>query len=286
MIRWTTAGPAGDHCGIQFVLRSNMSPTTDTGTLKRGVLLLKLLATAGPRGLPLTEIAARAGLPHPSVHRVLQQLGTERLVDRHPELRRYRLGPLAFELGIAGSTMYDIRDLCEPSMQALAKATEDTIYLIMRSGFDAVCMHRHEGSFPIRALVLEVGSRRPLGVGAGGLAILAALGDEERAEVIERVAPSLPPFGRLDADAVTQACAATGKRGYAVIEGTINLGVTAIGHPFRDSMGQAIGALSVAALAQRMTATHIRTIVGLLKTACTDVERRLRARRRAGWQAG
>ena len=33
-----------------------------------------------------------------------------------------------------------------------------------------------------------------------------------------------------------------------IAEGTINLGVTAVGHPFRDGMGQAIGALSVAAL--------------------------------------
>ncbi len=263
-----------------------MPATTEAGSLKRGVQLLKLLATAGPRGLPLTEIAARAGLPHPSVHRVLLQLGAERLVDRHPELRRYRLGPLAFELGMAGSTMYDIRDLCEPAMAALAQATEDTVYLVLRSGFDAVCMHRHEGSFPIRTLVLEVGSRRPLGVGAGGLAILSALGEEERGEVLARVAPGLAQFDRLTPEAVADACAATRKRGAALIQGTINLGVTAVGHAFHDGMGQAIGALSVAALAQRMTAARIRAITGLLGTACGEVEQRLRARKRAGWQAG
>ena len=262
-----------------------MSSTTDAGSLKRGVLLLKLLATAGPRGLSLTEIAVRAALPHPSVHRVLQQLSAERLVDRHPELKRYRLGPLAFELGVAGSTMYDMRDLCEPSMDTLAKATEDTIYLVLRSGFDAVCMHRREGSFPIRTLVLEVGSRRPIGVGAGGLAILAAIGDEERAEVIERVASGLGAF-QLDPAALIQACTATRERGVAVIQGTINFGVTAIGSPFRDTMGQAVGALSVAAMSQRMTTPRVRTIAGLLRTACADVEQRLRALRRAGWLSG
>ncbi len=259
---------------------------SDTGSLKRGIALLKLLATAGPRGLALTEIAARTDLPHPSVHRVLQQLSAERLVDRQPELRRWRLGPLAFELGVAGSTMYDIRDLCDPSMDALAHETEETVYLVVRSGFDAVCLHRREGSFPIRALVLEVGSRRPLGVGAGGLAILAAIGEEERAEIIERVAPGLAPFGHLSAEALAQACAKTSERGCAVVEGTINFGVTAVGWPFRNPMGQAIGALSVAAMSQRMTPVHIHTVTNLLRTACSDVERRLRARRRAGWQAG
>lgn len=258
----------------------------EAGSLKRGVALLKLLATAGPRGLSLTEIAARAELPHPSVHRLLQQLSAERLVDRQPEWKRWRLGPLAFELGIAGSTMYDIRDLCDPSMDALAHATEDTVYLVARSGFDAVCLHRREGSFPIRTLILEVGSRHPLGVGAGGLAILASIGEEERAEVIARVASGLSSFGHLTAEGVAKACAATQKHGAALIEGTINLGVSAIGLPFRDTMGQAVGALSVAAMSQRMTAARIRTITELLRTACADVELRLRARRRAGWLAG
>lgn len=263
-----------------------MASNSNAGSLKRGVQILKLLATAGSRGLPLTEIANHAGLPHPSAHRVLKQLGAERLVDRHPELRRYRLGPMAFELGVAGSTMYDIRDLCDPTMSALARETEDTVYLVLRSGFDAVCMHRLEGSFPIRTLVLEVGSRRPLGVGAGGLAILAALGDEERGEVIQRVVPALKKPIRVTGEHLRAACAAARERGVAVIEGTINPGVTAVGHAFHDAMGQVVGALSVAALSQRMSETRILAIAGLLRTACREVEKRHRARRRGGWLAG
>lgn len=241
-------------------LSSNRTSTaaTDAGSLKRGVMLLKLLATAGPRGLPLTEIAARTGLPHPSVHRVLLQLSAERLVDRHDELRRWRLGPLAFELGVAGSSMYDIRDLCEPAMARLSQETGDTVYLVIRSGFEAVCMHRLEGSFPIRALVLEVGSRRPLGVGAGGLAVLAAIEEQERIEIARRVAPALPAFGKLTEAALLQACVRTRESGVAVIHNRVNLGVTAVGAHFCDSMGQPIGAVSVAALTQRMTPDRVR----------------------------
>ena len=171
-------------------------------------------------------------------------------------------------------------------MQALAEATEDTVYLVIRSGFDAVCMHRIEGSFPIRTLVLEVGSRRPLGVGAGGLAILAAIGQQEQEDVIERVAPQLGAFGHLTAESASEACAAARARGAAVIEGTINLGVVAVGHSFRDAMGQAVGALSVAALSQRMTNPRIQTIAQQLREACGEVERCLRSQRRLGWAAG
>ncbi|HSV47846.1 MAG TPA: IclR family transcriptional regulator [Ramlibacter sp.] len=263
-----------------------MTSVPDAGSLKRGVLLLKLLATAGSRGLPLTDLAGKSALPHPSVHRVLKQLTAERLVEHNPESRRYRLGPLTFELGLAGSTMFDIRDLCEPSMKTLAAFTADTVYLVERSGFDAVCVHRLEGSFPIRTLVLDVGSRRPLGVGAGGLAVLAAIEEEERGEIIERVAPSLGAFGGLTAQALARACESTRDAGASVIKSTINLGVTAVGVAFRDPMGQPLGALSVAALSQRMSKQRTQEISVALKSACKEVEQRLRAHKRGAWHAG
>lgn len=263
-----------------FVRLTNMkNEASDAGSLRRGVVLLKLLATAGVRGLALTELASRAGIPHPTAHRILRQLIAENLAAHNAETRRYKLGPLAFELGVAGSTMYDIRDLCQSEMDTLVETTGDTTYLVVRSGFDAVCMHRREGSFPIRALVLEVGSRRPLGVGAGGLAILAAIEADERAEIIERVAPMLPDFGNLDAAALAAACDQTNREGIAIIHNRVSLGVTAIGLPFRDSLGQAIGALSVAAMSQRMAAARIDRIGKHLQKAVAAVERRLTARR-------
>ncbi len=255
-----------------------MKTVSDAGSLKRGVVLLKLLATAGARGLGLSDLAAKSQLPHPSVHRLLGQLAAERLAIHNSETRRYKLGPLAFELGVAGSTMHDIRDLCEPAMNALASETGDTIYLVVRSGFDAVCMHRREGEFPIRALVLEVGSRRPLGVGAGGLAILSAIGDEERAEIIARVAPSLPAFGKLTASDLARACEQSREAGAAVIQNRVSLGVRAVGVAFKDSMGQAIGALSVAALTQRLNQRRTHQVAGMLQDASRAVETLMRKR--------
>jgi DNA-binding IclR family transcriptional regulator len=258
--------------------------SSDAGSLKRGVLLLKLLATAGQRGLGLTELASKSQVPHPSVHRVLAQLLEERLVDHDGESRRYRLGPLAFELGVAGSTLYDIRDLCESEMARLAGETGDTVYLVVRSGFDAVCMHRREGEFPIRALLLDVGSRRPLGVGAGGLAILSAIADDERQQIIERVAPALPAFGQLTAQGLAEACRQTHETGAAVIQNRVSLGVKAVGLAFRDSMGHAVGALSVAALTQRLNARRTQHMIDLLRQATRTVEAQMhgRAQRRPG----
>ena len=130
----------------EFVDRTGAG--AEVGTLLRGAQVLKVLAAAGHFGLALSELSARTGFPRPSVHRVLQQLLDERLVARHAVLRRYRLGPLAFELGQASTALYgDLRDLCDSTLQDLAAQTGDTTYLVLRSGFEAVCIHRHEGFF-------------------------------------------------------------------------------------------------------------------------------------------
>lgn len=249
---------------------------SDAGSLKRGVVLLKLLATAGRRGMALTDLAAKAQLPHPSVHRILNQLVIERLAERHADSKRYTLGPLAFEIGVASSTLYDIRDVCEAAMNELANTTGDTVYLVVRSGFDAVCMHRREGEYPVRALVLEVGSRRPLGVGAGGLAILSAMERDERDEVIRRVAPSLASFGDLTAETLEAACLEAASFGAAVIQNRVTLGIKAVGAPFRNSVGQPTGALSVAALNHRLDTRRVDVVSKLLRAAVVEVEQQIR----------
>jgi DNA-binding IclR family transcriptional regulator len=272
--------PASDQAPI---------PTApDAGSLKRGVQILKVLAAVGPRGWALTEISARGGLPHPSAYRVLRQLLEDRLVARNEDTKRYRLGPLAFELGIACSTMYgDLRDLCSGQMDKLATETGDTSFLVVRSGFDAVCMHRREGEYPIRALILDVGGRRPLGVGAGGLALLSAINDEERHQIIERVGPKLSQYGGLTIGDLERACVQTQEaHGTAVIHDTLNLGVSAVGRAFFDALGQPVGALSVTALSHRMTIERVERISQLIDDACKRVQRHMNRRHLNGWSTG
>ncbi len=266
--------------------RSVMSSLSNAGSLKRGVLLLRIMATAGARGMSLTEIAVESSLPHSSVHRLLKQLMAERFVEYESEARRYRIGPLTFELGLAGSTIFDIRDLCEPAMRVVAETTEDTVYLMIRSGFDVVCVHRQEGAFPIRALVLEVGSRRPLGVGAAGLAILSMIEEAERLAIIDRISKNLSGFSGLTPDVLTQDCERARVLGAGFIRNTLSLGVSAVGVAFRDLLRQPIGAFSVAAVSQRMSTSRMKTIAADLRSACDDVEKRLRARKRGAWCTG
>jgi DNA-binding IclR family transcriptional regulator len=67
--------------------------------------------------------------------------------------------------------------------------------------------------------------------------------------------------------------------GAAVIQNRVSLGVKAVGVPFRDSMGQAVGALSVAALSQRLSQRRIEQVAEMLRSATQSVEVLLRKRK-------
>lgn len=145
------------------------------------------------------EIAATSGLPQSTCFRMLHRLEAEGLVDRDAHTRKYYLGPLLYELGLLARPRYRLSELCDSALQKLAEVTQDTIYLSERSGLEAVCTHRALGDYPIKSLALDVGIRRPLGVGAGGLAILCALPPDEAESIIDANAPKYEKYGFVTA---------------------------------------------------------------------------------------
>ncbi|WP_454674926.1 IclR family transcriptional regulator [Achromobacter pestifer] len=234
---------------------------SEPGVIERSVQLLKLMATSGRRGLALTELANATALAHSTVHRLLQQLIQERLVVQRETGKRYILGQLTFELGLAAATSFDLRERCRAAMQYLAEELGDTVYLSVRSGIESVCQAREEGPSPIRVNTLSIGSRRPLGLGAGGLAILSYLPPCEFEEVLTQVAPSAQAESGLTEDQLRNAVEITRRQGYAFIRNRVTLGVTAVGVPIFDSLDRPIAAISIAAIDERMRPERLSLLV-------------------------
>ena len=78
-----------------------MQSASGAQTVERAFQVLRLIARRGVTGMPLTEVAAGIGLPHPTAHRLLKALIHERAVFQDPATRRYKVGPAAFELSLA-----------------------------------------------------------------------------------------------------------------------------------------------------------------------------------------
>src|SRR3546814_18638585 len=75
-----------------------------------------------------------------------QCLAAEDLLAYDADARRYSFGRLAYDIGMAAAERLDLAQLCRPALARIADDTGDTVFLMVRSGDDAVCADRAIGS--------------------------------------------------------------------------------------------------------------------------------------------
>lgn len=238
-------------------------PPSGTQSIARVVGMLRVVASRGRHGMRLGDITAASGLPSSTCFRMLQRLEAEGMIERHPVTRKYALGPLLYELGLLARPRFHLAERCEDTLAALAARTQDTVYLSERRGLEAICSSRALGDYPIKALTLDVGIRRPLGIGAGGLAILCAMPAAEADEIIEAHAQRYPKLSTLTAERVHAAVHEGRSRGYAFLDGAVYPGTAAVGVAFPAHAP--IAAISVAAVSSRLDESRRRQVAADLR---------------------
>lgn len=239
---------------------------------------MRILAAAGSEGRRLVDLQRETGLTKPTVHRILDSLRSQDFVEQVEDSRRYRLGKELAVLGwSAGRTVYDLKELAAEEMAAVASKTGDTSFLALRSGHEAVCIDRQTGSYPVKAFTVEVGTRRPLGIGATGVALLAAL-DPEQAELVnDTIRAQLSRFPNASLRQIREAVAQARRDGYALSEGLMLKGVSGLAVTISDGHGHPVAAIGTAAISDRMTSKRIPEIVRILKTHANRIEQRIAA---------
>jgi DNA-binding IclR family transcriptional regulator len=235
------------------------------GALQRAFTIIRALAHAPTEGARVTRIAKEAGLTQATAHRILQSLADEGVVEQDSQSKLYRLGIDFFALAAQASNPSGLRTLCRPAMLRLCASLGDTIFLLVRSGFDAVCLDMCEGPFPIRSFTGDIGGRVALGVGQGSLAILAFLPEAEREEIIQFNVPRLRGYGVLDEVYLRTEIQRVRQLGYAGSNSGVLDGMAGVAVPILDRSGVAVAALSVGTLASRLTPDRMPTVVELLK---------------------
>lgn len=185
-------------------------------TVDRALGLLRLIAAGPADGLRLSDLSQQSGLDPATTHRLLTSLLRNGFADQDASTRRYLLGLEVYSLAAAASNRYDLVAMARGALHRLSAATGDTAMLCLRSGLDLVCVDVESGSFPIRTLPMDLGSRRPIGAGASGIAVLAALPDFEQARVLERNRARLSEVPGQDPARLRAAVAACHAAGYAL----------------------------------------------------------------------
>lgn len=222
-------------------------------SVDRALGLLSLIGREPADGLPLGEIVSGSGLNKPTTRRLLMALMRAGLVEQEPQTRRYCLGEEAFVLGVLAARRHGLLELAMDSLRRLSGETQDTSFLTVRRETYAICLHREEGTYPVRTHALQAGDQHPLGVGAGSLAMLAALPDDDVDRIIAaNEAMLLARYPGFAPDALRADIAATRERGFSLNPGRLVASSWGIGLAFRYPDGRVAGALSIAAIDSRM----------------------------------
>jgi|694.fasta_scaffold93799_4 DNA-binding IclR family transcriptional regulator len=240
-----------------------------SGALRRGLQILALLHRNHPASLSIQDISSQSGLPRPTVYRLLEALIDEGCATRCQQSGNFEYIGLGSRLPLQPLQHKNL-EVVMTRMKNIAQRTGDSVYLVIQNGVDSMCVHRELGHYPIQVNSLAVGQRQPLGIGSGGLSILAAGSDEELERVIQVNTPRFTHYNGLSATTVKQLVHNTRSRGYAIIGSYAIPGVTGVGMAVFDN-GKPIAGLCVSSTTERMSIAHQRLIAKCLQEALSGL---------------
>ncbi len=251
-------------------------PAGNMLSLERAISLLSVV-TQSDNGLRLKDAAQALGLSTSTAHRILSALVEHRLLRITEGTRVYIPGSELYRLGQAAARHYSLVDLARPSMRRLAESTLDTVFLSVRDRNEAVCLERVIGEYPIKSLTLSVGDRRPLGVGAGSLALLAGLAPHERAAIAKDSDVRIARYPTFTPATLVKWANQASRLGYAHNPERIIPGMCAVGVSIPGADGQPLGAMSISGIRSRIRGKRLLEIVKLLQDECMIVAQKVAA---------
>ncbi|MCH8466375.1 MAG: IclR family transcriptional regulator [Roseinatronobacter sp.] len=245
-------------------------------SVDRALALLALIARHSGAGVSLSGLVSVTGLNKATVRRLVLALIRAGLVEQAEDTRAYHLGEEAYILGVLAQGRHGVLSQAMEQVQRLARDTGDAAFLSVRRGLHSVCLHREDGAHPIRTYALLPGGHHPLGVGAGSLAMLAALPDTEIEAIIAANATELASnYPKLGVDALRQQVGQTRDSGLALNPGLIFEDSWGLGVALHGPGGQLVGALSLAAVESRMKEPRRTELGEKLRAAARAIEARL-----------
>ena len=257
-----------------------MANQDGTQAIRRAATMLQRIAhVAGDEPPTLRNLSQAVDLPRSTAHRILKALTDTGLAYYDPQTRRYEIGMLSYELGLAVTDNVLQLAPWAAAVDRGAQRANVTTYLMRRSGMEAVCVHKAEGRTVIRVIPVEVGQRRYLGVGAGATALLAGLPDETVDRIIAAVTPDLEAFADLTPDRVREAVAEARRTGFSESQGRAYRSIYGLGVGVNAHAAEPDIAISIAAHAPEVDETRIAEWKTIIAEEIAETRKRLAVRR-------
>jgi DNA-binding IclR family transcriptional regulator len=151
------------------------------------------------RRLTLTDLAARAGLPLATAHRLVTELVSWGALARTPS-GDYVVGRRMWDIGLLAPFRAGLVELASPYLHDLYGATHATVHLAVRDGTEVLYLDRLRGTTSV-PIVSTIGSRLPMHATGVGKVLLAHAPEEVQQRVLadlRRITPyTVTQPGRL-----------------------------------------------------------------------------------------
>ncbi len=213
-------------------------------TLSRAIKILECVHGSAP-GLILRDIADSVGLSKATAYRFVQALLQADFLRLEPKTSRYFVGAGLLRFGKLSQEFDELRVLASPYLDALRKATLETVTLVVPVGAMRRTISVHLSEYELRA-VPELGALKPLHTGAAGKAMLAWYSDEDLEGFLakKKLIP-VTPHTITSAATLRRDLVQVRARGYAVSTEETVIGQAASAAPVFHPAGTVIAAINI-----------------------------------------
>jgi DNA-binding IclR family transcriptional regulator len=240
-------------------------------SVDRALSILQILARHGEAGV--TEIAAELGVHKSTAFRLVATLESHGMVEQNDERGKYRLGVGILRLAGATTARLDVVQEARPICRRLAADTGETVNIAVLSDRSALYVDQVAGQSALQSHNW-VGQHIPLHATSNGKVLLSGLSADE----VDQRLPRLAPFTDLTVTSrakLRRELVEVRDRGYAVAVDELEVGLTAIAAPIRNSHGDVIASLSVSGPTFRLGEGRVKELAPVVMDAADEVSSRL-----------
>jgi IclR family transcriptional regulator, pca regulon regulatory protein len=223
-------------------------------SLERGLLVIRALDSPEPQ--PLSAVARTTGLSRAAARRFLLTL--ERLGYVRHARGGFSLTPRVLELGYAYLSSLTLPEVAQPHLERLVERVQESSSVSVLDGDDVVYVARVP-TRRIMSVTISVGTRFPAYATSMGRVLLAGLPDAEIDAALARAElRPLTPRTITSAAALRATIEEVRRRGHAIVDEELELGLRSVAAPIRDPAGAVVAAINLSVQASRTTVADMR----------------------------
>lgn len=233
--------------------------------------VLRSFGTEMPQ-MTLSDVSRKTGLDRAGARRYLLTLAYLGYVVQTGKL--FRLSPKVLDLGFSFIASIPMAGVAQSYLTELSQQTGETFGLAIMDGEDVVHIARSVPKRKVVTVAIGLGERLPALAASSGRVLIALKPAKEREQIIEKaVLTSAVWRGVTTKGQLRTELARVFKRGYAVNDPELEVGLRAIAVPVLNSRDIPVAALCVVAPMSSVSKSQLTTkFLPLMKRAVAEIQ--------------